>query len=341
MTSPLIQHLEQRIQKDGPLSFRDFMEEALYHPEFGYYSSPRNPVGKDGDFFTSSDLDPVFGKLLSRRFQAMAEELNVPPESFTVVEIGAGRGLLARDILQSRRFPYQILERSAAMCERQRHTLAGFDVEWIDELPSYLTGCVFSNEFFDALPIHRVVRRNGVLREIHVTIADDEFVEVEGDLQRPFEAPVVEGCTADINLEAREWVGRIAASLKQGFHLAIDYGYLDREFYARPQGTLMCYWHHQISENPYERIGEQDMTAHVNFSDLIEAGRAASLATIEFSSQMDFLIRMGILDEMEPLAVSGTAESVERLLAIKKLILPGNMGERFKVLVQRKSSENP
>ena len=146
-----------------------------------------------------------------------------------------------------------------------------------------------------------------------------------------------EGCTADISLDARDWVRRISASLKSGFHLAIDYGYLEREFYARPRGTLMCYWRHQVSEDPYIRIGEQDMTAHVNFSDLIEAGKAVSLQVSEFSSQMNFLIGLGILEEIERLAHSGTAESIERLQAIKKLILPGNMGERFKVLVQRKA----
>jgi SAM-dependent MidA family methyltransferase len=132
-------------------------------------------------------------------------------------------------------------------------------------------------------------------------------------------------------------VRRIAASLKQGFHLAIDYGYLDREFYARPRGTLMCYWRHQLSEDPYIRIGEQDITAHVNFSDLIQAGKSSSLEVSGLSSQMDFLIGLGILDEIERLAHSGTAESIERLQSIKKLILPGNMGERFKVLIQRKA----
>lgn len=334
MTSPLVNHLRQRIQANGPLSFRDFMDEALYHPQFGYYSSQRNPVGKEGDFYTSSDVDSAFGKLLARKFISMSEELKVSADSFTVVELGAGRGLLARDILQAQKFPYRILERSAAMRERQREVLKGFDIEWIDELPKDMTGCIFSNEFFDALPVHRVVRRSGVLREIYVS---ENFTEVEGDLQVAFDAPVAEGCIADINLDAREWVRRIAASLKQGFHLAIDYGYLDREFYARPRGTLMCYWRHQLTENPYERIGEQDITAHVNFSDLIEAGRAASLSMEEFSSQMDFLIRLGILDEMESLAVSGTAESMERLQSMKKLILPGSMGERFKVLVQKKA----
>jgi SAM-dependent MidA family methyltransferase len=250
------------------------------------------------------------------------------------VELGAGRGLLARDILQSQRFPYRILERSAAMRGRQRDALQPYNVEWIDELPKDLVGCVFSNEFFDALPVHRVVRRNGILREIYL---NEDFVEVEGDPQPGVEAPVGEGNLADVSIDAGEWVGRIAASLKMGFHLAIDYGYQDREFYARSRGTLMCYWRHQVSENPYVRVGEQDITAHVNFSDLIEAGQAASLLKTGFSTQMDFLIRLGILDEMESLAISGTAESVERLQAMKKLILPGNMGERFKVLVQRKS----
>jgi len=313
------------------------MDQALYHPEFGYYSSLRNPVGRDGDFYTSADLDPIFGRLLARRFNAMADELGVPAEAFTIVELGAGRGLLARDVLQSQRFPYRILERSGAMRERQRDILEGFDVEWIDDLPKDLIGCIFSNEFFDALPVHRVVRRNGVLREIYVTCKNENLIEIEGDPELPLKVPVQEGCIADVSLDAREWVCRIAASLKRGFHLAIDYGYLEREFYARPRGTLMCYWRHQVSEDPYVRIGEQDMTAHVNFTDLIEAGQASALSKAEFSSQMDFLIRLGILEEMEPLALSGAASAVERLQAIKKLILPGNMGERFKVLTQRKS----
>jgi len=313
------------------------MDEALYNPQYGYYSASRNPVGKEGDFYTSSNLDPIFGQLLARRFVAMADEIGVLPESFTVIELGAGAGLLALEILRSKQFPYRILERSAAMRERQQQALQGFEVEWIDELPENITGCIFSNEFFDALPVHRYVRRNGVLREIYVACNEDRFFEIEDTPQVPIDAPVAEGCTADISLDARDWVRRIAACLKQGFHLAIDYGYLEREFYARPRGTLMCYWRHQLSEDPYTRIGEQDITAHVNFSDLIEAGNVTSLKVSSLSSQMDFLIGLGILEEIERLVLSGTAESIEHLQSIKKLILPGNMGERFKVLIQRKA----
>lgn len=296
------------------------MEEVLRF----YYSSQRNPIGVGGDFYTSADLDPIFGQLLAKQFEQWAQTL----DSFTVVELGAGKGLLARDILERHRFPYMILERSPAMRERQQELLRDYDVTWIDELPRGVTGCIFSNEFFDALPVHRIVQRGGRLREIYV---NQDFEEIEGDLQEPISVQLREGQVADINLEAHQWIRRIAASLDRGYHLVIDYGYLRDEFYAQPHGTLMCYWRHQAVENPYIRIGEQDMTAHVNFSDLMEE---RSLETVLFTTQKDYLIQLGILDEIGRLATAGDAASMQRLLKIKKLILPGSMGERFKVLIQ-------
>src|SRR5262249_807617 len=133
MTLPVLEHLRSRIHRDGPISFYDFMETVLYHPEFGYYSSPRDPIGREGDFYTSADLDPIFGKLIARKFAQMAAEIAVPPEAFTIVELGAGRGLLARDILTHTRFPYKILERSSMMRARQRKLLAEQEVEWIED----------------------------------------------------------------------------------------------------------------------------------------------------------------------------------------------------------------
>jgi SAM-dependent MidA family methyltransferase len=302
-----------------------------------YYASPRNPIGmQDADFYTSADLDPVFGELLARQFTRWAAEF----DSFTIVELGAGKGLLARDILRHGRFPYMILERSPAMRARQEALLKDYDVRWIDELPRGLTGCIFSNEFFDALPVHRFVRRDGVLKEIYVSenFEEIECAAVEALYERPggHRPPLQEGHYTEVNLEARQWIRRIAASLDRGYHLAIDYGYLADEFYAQPRGTLMCYWQHQAVEDPYIRIGSQDITAHVNFSDLIEEGRSVSLDTILFTKQVEYLISLGILDEIQKRATAGDAASMQRLVRIKRLILPGSMGERFKVLVQTK-----
>jgi SAM-dependent MidA family methyltransferase len=327
--SEIESYLRNRILREGPLPFRDYMEEVLYHPDFGYYTSTKSRIGREGDFYTSSDLDPIFGKLLARRFDAMSRDF----DDFTLVELGAGKGLLARDILSAKVFRYLILERSAAMRAQQQEALRGLDVKWIDELPSGLTGCIFSNEFFDALPVHRFVGREGGVREIFV---GENFVEVERDPSVDVALSLKEGQTADINLEARSWIRRIATSLTRGCHLAIDYGYQRAEFYAQPHGTLMCYWQHQASENPYVHIGEQDLTAHVNFSDLIEEGAAAGLEMESLSSQKDFLVGEGILDEMQPLAFAGDAESMQRLLRMKNLIVPDRMGERFKVLIQKK-----
>jgi SAM-dependent MidA family methyltransferase len=317
--------LRRKIHKQGPIPFSEYMDEVLRH----YYSAERDFIGIEGDFFTSADLDPIFGRLLAKQFERWAAEF----EYFTIVELGAGKGLLARDILRRRVFPYMILERSPAMRRRQQQLLKDYDVTWLDELPQGVSGCIFSNEFFDALPVHRIVRRGGRLKEIYVT---GNFEEILGDVQEPIDAPLEEGQTAEINLEARRWIRHIGASLDRGYHLAIDYGYLRDEFFARPHGTLMCYWRHQAVENPYVRIGEQDITAHVNFSDLIEEGKAASLHTLQFTNQMQYLVSLGILDDMEALAAAGDAASMQRLLKIKQLILPGSMGDRFKVLVQKK-----
>jgi SAM-dependent MidA family methyltransferase len=265
----------------------------------------------------------------------MANSLQLQPADFTVLELGAGRGILAREILNHQRFPYMIVDRSMAMKERQRENLRGFDVQWRDDLPAAMVGCVFSNEFFDALPVRRIVRRDGALREIYLT---EEFSEIEGEPQEALDLPLSDGQLADISTDARRWVERIAASIRQGYHLAVDYGYEDREFYARPRGTLMCYWQHEATEDPYVRVGEQDITAHVNFSDLMKAGSTHGLVTDTFQTQMSFLIELGILNEMQTLVPAVTAEALQRLEAMKKLILPSGMGERFKVLVQHKLS---
>ena len=187
----LAEILRDRIRSEGPLSFRDYMEAVLYHPEFGYYTSSKPRIGTEGDFYTSSDLDPVFGKLLARQFEKWSADF----DDFTIVELGAGKGLLARDVLGHRRFRYLILERSPAMRTYQQSLLKDFDVEWIDELPGNLAGCVFSNEFFDALPVHRFVGRSGSVKEIFV---GEGFQEIERGPSVPIDSAVAEGQIVDI-----------------------------------------------------------------------------------------------------------------------------------------------
>ena len=330
----LIAHLQQLIRDCGPLAFSEYMDRVLYHPEYGYYVQAQNPIGPEGDFYTAANVDPAMGTLLAKLFARMA----VGIEDFCLVEIGAGTGLLARHILESDGFPsaiaYIIVEKSAAMRARQQEMLAGFEVSWHEVLPSSIRGCVFSNEFFDALPVRRFVRREGTLRELFVS---EGFVEVEGEPEIPLELPLLqEGCRADLSLDASAWIDRIGRSIESGYHLAIDYGYLNDEFFARREGTLMCYRRHRAEENPYVAIGEQDITAHVNFSDLIERGTEAGLERVGYRSQMEFLIGLGLLELMEPLTARGDAASVRRVQALKNLLLPPMMGERFKVLLQRK-----
>jgi SAM-dependent MidA family methyltransferase len=325
--------LEGRIARSGRIPFSEYMDAVLYHPEHGYYTSRRNPIGPVGDFYTAPMLDPALGQLLSRLFVRMAEGL----AGFTLVELGAGTGRLARHILESSAFPYLIVERSPSMRQRQQRLLEGFDVAWVDALPSGLDGCVFSNEFFDALPVRRFVRRKGAVRELFV---GPGLGEEEGDPNPPVDLPLlVEGATADIAPGAVEWVRRIGASLRRGYHLAIDYGYLREAFFSRRNGTLMCYRKHQADEDPYDSPGEKDLTAHVNFSDLVDAGREAGLDLADFRSQKDFLVDLGLLEIMEPLARESTAASLRRLQSLKTLILPPMMGERFRVLLQCKGLE--
>ena len=330
----LIAHLDALLANRGRIPFSEYMETVLYHPEYGYYSRPDNPIGREGDFFTAANVDPAMGQLLAKLFGQMADRI----EDFRVVEIGAGTGLLARQILETRPFPYSIVERSPAMRTRQRETLNGHAVEWSETLPDGIRGCVFSNEFFDALPVRRYTRKRSELRELFV---GEGILEVEGEPEIPIELPLLQDdAVVDLSLEAHRWIRRIGESIDRGYHLAIDYGYLAEELFARTSGTLMCYRNHRADEDPYSDIGLKDMTAHVNFSDLISDGAVAGLEGANLCSQREFLIDLGLLEIMEPLALAADADSVRRLQALKNLLLPPMMGDRFKVLLQQKGLDS-
>lgn len=348
------------IKKKGKITFADFMELALYHPTYGYYTSNKEKFGKKGDFYTSSDVHPVFGKLIARQLEQMWQLLG--KGSFTVVEIGAGKGLLCYDILHHIRseYPeffekvnYKIVEVSRNLIERQSNTLKGLEekVSWesfSEEGFSFnpTEGCFLSNEFVDSLPVHQVIVEDNRLKEIYVTIKDDLFCETVGELSCPelrdyFKAlniDLKEGQRAEVNLEIVNWLKNTSRYLNRGFVITIDYGHLAEELYSeeRYRGTVMCYHEHTTNENPYEKVGNQDITSHVNFSTLMEEGSGFGLSTTGFVRQSNLLIALGILNKMNE--VQG---DTGKLLTMKNLLLPGGMGDVFKVLIQHKGIERP
>ena len=358
-----------QIRESGPVTFARFMEWCLYHPDDGYYHSEGTKTGKGGDYYTAPCVHPFFGRLVARQLMQMSELLGT--ERFTVVEMGAGRGFLCRDILDwasrsapafYRRLDYRLFDASRRRVEEQRETLALYEregkVTWgeageLEKGEQMIEGCFLSNELVDAFPVHRVVFQDGKLREIYVGEQDGGFVEVLGDLSSPEigeyftdDAVVLkEGQEAEVNFHARQWIRAVGRRLRRGFVLTIDYGCLAGELYApwRRSGTMMCYYQHRSSENPYERVGEQDMTAHVNFSALIREGEEAGLSFTGLVPQYRFLIGLGLLGEMEEAAKGmSEIEGLKMRLSLKHLIEPSvGMGEIFKVLIQHKGVEKP
>ncbi len=363
-TTPCAEHIASLIRARGRITFSEFMRLALYSPEQGYYSKPAAPVGWKGDYYTSPEVHPVFGELIGDLLSRMSDMLG-GERPFTVVELGAGKGTLCKDILSS------VRDRHPALFSRMIYAIEEHNPHRRDELRERLAelgmsesfrlvqvaggaglsepfdGCVLSNEFFDSLPVHRVVVEEGVLREIYVTFDGetfrDETEEVSTpDISRYFERlgiELSEGYTAEVNLEAVNTMGRVGRALHEGFILTIDYGYEANELYgpAQRRGTLMCYRRHQAHENPYVHVGEQDITAHVDFTSLVGAGREVGLTPVLLTTQAKFLIAAGLLHRMaEQDPALSTTQQMRRRLAMKPLIMPGGMGEVFKVLLQSK-----
>jgi SAM-dependent MidA family methyltransferase len=369
--TPLASLLAERIRASGPITFAEYMEACLYHPEHGYYSGAG--VRHLKDYYTSVDVHPVFGRLLARQFHEMWSALG-NPERFWLVEAGAGTGRLAKHILDFAQnslaefyaqLSYVAVETSSARRDQQaitlaRHISAGRAVSSA-ELPAEIpSGCIFSNELFDALPVHRVVRDAGELREIWVDFRDERFVEKLGPLATPAIADyfarqgieLAEDQQAEAGLEACRWMEDAARRLGRGFVLTVDYGHEARELYneRHMRGTLLAYERHRASEDFYRAPGEHDLTAHVNFTALEMWGARAGLETAGLTSQGHFLLAWAAQNEFADLyddATSGVANEkneVERLrarLLFKNLIHPEGMGETFRVLIQHKGVSSP
>jgi SAM-dependent MidA family methyltransferase len=322
--TPLASLLRGRIAQSGPIPFHEFMEAALYHPELGYYRRARDsfgdPFGKTGDFYTAEQLQPVFGILIAARIREMFRALGSPPD-FTVVELGAGRGEMAAALSEWRYIP----------------------VEIGGALPHAIRGVVFSNEFFDALPVEAAIVIDGTPRWRNVGVEDDRFVWIAGD---PVSAQVEEywrkfcptASVFEANLAALEWIDRIARSLAAGFHFTIDYGYLTREHIRFTQGTLMSYRRHSAAEDVLSDPGERDITAHVPFTALQERGTRCGLETVANESLAQTLLHAGEPDQFAT-ALAGATPQAQRARTLQLKSLLFGMGETFRTLIQRKATK--
>jgi SAM-dependent MidA family methyltransferase len=357
--TPLARELARRIAANGAITFAKYMDACLYHPEHGYYSSAKR--ARFAGYYTSVDVHPIFGRLLARQLEQMWRILDRPSQ-FVVVESGAGAGRLARDILDfaASRLPdfyaavrYVAVERSAARRTAQATMLgvhlAADRAESSAELPAKISaGCVLSNEMFDALPVHRVVKQHGKLREINVGHSGESFADQVSDVLSPGiaeyfarqEIKLREGQHAEANLAACEWISDAARRLERGYFLTVDYGYPARELYNphRAHGTLLAYREHRVSEDYYDAPGEQDLTAHVNFTALELWGKDAGLESLGLVPQSRFLVSLGCGNEFGDLYDAGQSETerVRAQLQLSSLIHPEGMGETFQVFVQRK-----
>jgi len=356
--NPLETIIRDEIRTRGPMRFDRYMELALYHPEHGYYAKPRK-IGREGDFFTSVSVGPLFGRLLARQARQMADLLDEPV--FWIVEQGAHDGRLAHDFLEeARHMPaffarlrYLIIEPSGAAMQMHRKTLAEFEdkVEWcsaLDRTPEERpSGLFLSNELVDAFPVRLVQRGPEEWRESHVMVDGDgpliwcstEILNDElREAVRELALPELPSYRTEINLAARRWMQDIAGFMRRGYIVTIDYGYPASVFYAsfRSEGTLTCYREHRRGENVLADPGEQDITAHVDFTALARIGEKAGWRTLALVDQQRFLTGIAH-DEMAGSAIYSPALT-EQLPAWRTLTDPGFLGAKFQVLIQAKDA---
>lgn len=350
--------LARRIAESGPIPFAVFMEAALYAPEGGYYTSGRQTWGPQGDYITSLDVSPVFARTLGRQL-AECWELLGSPSSFELIEAGAGRGWLSMGMLEYVKGACPGLYDALTVKLVELGGPPAGDmpekVSWhrsLDELKPALAAFLISNELIDSFPVHRVKFNGGGLKELYVDFDGESFFEKEGPLSDPALAGYFnragvepfEGMTTEVNLEAGRWMRKASALFSRGFAVTIDYGAPARELYSpERRGSLHCHFRHTLNDNPFANIGEQDMTTHVDFTTLAMEGIDAGLSVTGFTTQKNFLLGLGILEELKTPASLGVegVDEVNFNRALGALISPGGMGDTFKVLVAHKGIERP
>ena len=365
--TPLAEALRERISRTGPITFRDWMASALYDEREGYYCrSDRERWGREGDYRTSPERSPLFAATLARYFARLYVELG-SPSRWTIFEAGAGASQFAEGLLATlqRRFPkvfsvtrYVIDEASADSRARAQARLTAFGdrVEFrrLNDLDLIDPGIVFANELLDAFPAHRVAVRDGLLCEFYVGLSQaGTFEWVIGAPSTPriaayletAGARLAEGQVADVNLGIEEWTTQVAAKLRNGYVITIDYGAESPELYGAPErrlGTLRAFHRHRLVDDVLARPGEQDITTTVDWTCVKRVGEKLGFDTVEFERQDRFLLNAGLLEELDLMveAAEDEAEKSQLRTNAREMILPSSMATSFQVLVQRKLAQH-
>ena len=356
-SNELIKIIYDKVRGFGPITFKDFMEIALYHEKYGYYSRSYVPIGKKGDFITSPHTHCLYGALHARQIEEFWEILG-RINTFTVIEMGAGAGYLAKDILSYlsnreifKSINYIIVEHKAETASYQQDLLKPFinKISWVSKLSDLdsIKGCIISNELLDAFPVHLIQKEDSGFREIYLDFREDgSYMEVLADLSTPHLVEYAEALPSDIpkgyrteaNLAIKKWISELAVIISKGFVVTIDYGYTRKEYFhpGRNRGTLLAYMNHSVNEELYERAGEQDLTAHVNFSDLHRWGKEVGFFTLGYAPQWAFLAGLDFEETFLELSGGKVDPFSPELAGVKMLLLPQGMGESHKVMVQAK-----
>ena len=344
----------------GWLSFERYMELALYAPGLGYYSAGSTKLGAAGDFVTAPETSELFGRCLARQ---CAEVLG--PGGGEILELGAGTGSLAATLLtalaEADRLPerYAILEVSADLAARQRERIAALPAElagrvvWLARLPPSVSGVVLANEVLDALPVRRFRVGGGSLSELGVGVdaagdfteratgADGALARACATITRELGSALPPGYTSELCLRVEPWIASLADGLREGVVLLLDYG-LPRRHYYHPQrtaGTLRCHFRHRAHEDPYVNVGVQDITAWVDFTRVAEAADAAGFAVSGFATQAAFLLACGLEDFVA--RAQGARERARLAGEARRLVMPEEMGEAFKVMALSRAVDRP
>ena len=345
----LSERIRQEIEAHGPMRFSRYMELALYDPSHGYYASGRASVGRQGDFFTSVSVGPVFGAVLAGQFLEMWEALGRPPE-FRLVEQGANDGRLSSDILKALSetplagVPLTIIEPASVLREKQTATLAGCDVQWVErpeDLPPF-EGVHFSNELFDALPFDILEARAGAWHElqVHAEEAGFSFQPAPHPIQNIDLPPRPDGYRTELRRHQRDLIETLSSRLRRGFLLAIDYGMPRAELLAphRAGGTLACYAQHRRDDAPLENPGQKDITAHVDFTALAQDAADCGFALEGYTDQHHFLVgaSTALLKSLD--GAAPTPSTLKILRSLRTLLHPETMGTQFKSILFSKKA---